>query len=149
MVVMWLIDDMLDTVQNLAMFVRSLEERSIPQAEWPNIVVVCNEQQDEYRTFDIYERSQVRKQVLGLGAREIYVPSFSLPLRQGILSKRLSIEQCVGEASADKPVDASIRIEAGEARRVMMELFDTAGIIDGVGSGSSARSSTVLASRMV
>ena len=149
MMVLWLIDDMLDTVQNLVRFVRALEERCIPQAEWPEILVVCNEQQDEYRTFEIYEQSEIRKQVLGLGGREINVPSFSLPLRQGILSKRLSIEQCVGEAAANELVDSSIRMEAGRARQETTKIFDEAGIIEGVNSSSIVRSSTPLATGTV
>ena len=126
-VVLWVIDDQRDSVELLR---RYFDEMSTAQPDQRRLHVICNEGQEEDRSFEYYHSTRTAKLVAAASGRTVVIPMLAKRATVQLYTKRKPI-RVVAEGNLEDPVPFGTRIEMSEWRNLVWARLETLGLDEG------------------
>ena len=126
-IMLWVIDDKRDSVELLR---RYIDEMPAAARDATRLHVVCNEDQEEGRSFEYYHSKKTARLVADGGGKTVVIPRLAKRATTLLYTERRPI-RVVAEGDAEDPVPFGTRIEMSRWRRVVWEILETLGLDEG------------------
>ena len=126
-VVLWVIDDQRDSVELLR---RYIDETSTAEPDQTRLHVICNEGQEEGRSFEYYHSKKTAELVADASGRTVVIPTLAKRATTLLYTERKPI-RVVAEGDPEDPVPFGTRIEMSRWRKLVWACLETLGLDEG------------------